>query len=703
MLDLLRRKLFPFAVWCTVMGTAAWLWRDLHTGAALGYVEGVAYNVTSLEPGRIASLSVSPGQHVRAGEVIATLDSSALDAEIQSIEGERLRVEAELLAAASQSRLEVGETSRNIEESVDAAEVARQTARAERSVSVAELAALDAQIETVRDLVDKRMADRRDLAALAVEQAGLRKEIQVADGLIRQLDAQAAAARARRDGIPLDAGVKATQPLRAELEVIKGMREVLAVRKESLTLRAPGPGEVSAIYLRPGELVVEGSVVMTINGPAELGGTGPAVVYVCASEAQSAPVRVGEAVALSPPQGGAAVLTGHVDRLAPAVTLLPERCWKDPRQPLWGRGIYITVDDGVTLLPGQSFAVDFTGEISPHATVRPTTPAVSQATPPANMPASITAPAPAANPPHERPVALPVPSALLAATRFEPSGLVWSEARDRYLVVSDDTGHEEVDEHAPWLFAMDATGALDPSPIRVGGIEKWSDLESIAAAPDGGVYVLSSQSFSKKGKRSAARQVFAHVAITASAADVTASISLAKALDRAGAQTLAALGLDDTASLDIEAMTPTREGGLLLGVKSPVAETGAAIWHLAQPDALLAGGSVAEAGLTLWARVPLTVRADGSDVQGGIAELLELPDGKVLVATTAATGDPKSQDGAVFVIDGRVGAGTPTLVRSFPGLKPEGLARTKAGDAVAIVFDTGVQTPRWMELRWPAP
>jgi len=693
MLDLLRRRVLPFAVWCLVMGTAAWLWRDLHAGSALGYVEGIAYNVTSQEPGRIASLAVTPGQHVRTGDIIATLDGSAIDAELHTLEGERLRVEAELLAAASQSKLDVGETTRDIEEAVESAEIARQEARAQRSIGAAELAALEAQIEDERELVDKRMGDRRALAELAVTQAALRKQIQVADGLIRQLDASAAAARARRGGVPVDAAIFATAPLRAELEVIRGMKELVVVRKAGLTLRAPGPGEVHTIFLQPGELVVEGSIVMTITGPAELGGTGPAVVFVCASEAQSAPVRVGEAVRLAPPRGGSAVLSGHVDRLAPAVALLPERCWRDARQPSWGRGIYITVDDGVTLLPGQSFAIEFTGEISPRATQRSVAPVVAPAISPDSIPVST------ANVGHERPVEVVVPNVLLAASRFEPSGLLWSAARSRYLIVSDDTGHEDLNEHAPWLFAMDATGTADAAPIRVAGVEKWSDLEAIAAAPDGGVYVLASQSFSKKGKRSKPRQVFARIAVGTTTANVSASVSLAQQLDDSDGATLAALGLADTSALDIEGMTATRDGGLLLGLKAPVGRDGAPIWHLANPDALLAGGSVTDAGLTLWAHVQLQVRVAGEEVPGGIAELLELPDGKLLVATTATGDEPSTQDGGLFVVDSR--DATPSRVREFPGLKPEGLARNAAGDAIVIVFDTGASTPRWMELRWP--
>jgi hypothetical protein len=206
---------------------------------------------------------------------------------------------------------------------------------------------------------------------------------------------------------------------------------------------------------------------------------------------------------------------------------------------------------------------------------------------------------------------------------------------------------------------------------------------------------------SKKGKRPAARQFFGHVAISESSAQVTTSVRLARVLEKADSGTLEALGVTDLDALDIEGMTATSEGGLLLGLKSPV-DGSAIVWHLGDPDGLLAGRSLADVGLRVWGRIPLRVVADGADAPAGIAELLELPDRSLLVAATSANPpDPSAQDGiVVHVARDRLDA--PRRVLATPGLKPEGLALAPRGDAIAIVFDTGASTPLWMEMPWPA-
>lgn len=700
MLGFLRRRVLPLTVWLATMGTAAWLWYGMHVGTARGYVEGISYGIAAPQTGRIASVSVLPGQHVQPGQVIATLDDRVIVEELELLSAERRQVEAELRAAAAETRLRVGQSSREIEESVDSAELARQQARADRSVRAAELAELDAQVETVRELVDKRMADRRDLAELKVKHAALRKQLQVDDGLIRQLDGQATSARVRREGLPADATERAVEPLRAALELIRAREAVLNQHRDALSLRAPGAGEITAVHVHPGELAVEGAMVATIAGPAQAGADGRPVVFVCATEADASRIQVGEAVRLAPPDGGPGVLSAHVQRLAPEIGQLPIRCWRDPRAPQWGRGVYVVTDEPVSLLPGQTFTIDFTGQPSAAAT----TEVAPVSTPPETPPSP-----PQPSPVLAAPVAMSVPAELRARTRFEPSAVAWWPGRERYLVASDDTGLPGATEHRPWLFTMDASGHVDPEPLVVEGLDALNDVESLALAPDGGLYVLASQSRSRKGKRSAARQRFAYVELSASGARATASVRLATLLDAAGADVLAELGITNTDELDIEGLTPTAAGGLLLGLKGPLSPGGEAIvWHLREPQRLLATGELSEGGLVVWGRIPLTVVADGAAVPGGIADLLELPDGSLLVAATAAgRSDPRVQDGALYHVQGHVlggpAAAVPVLVRTFAGLKPEGLSRSADGRSITIVFDVGDATPQWMEQPWPAP
>lgn len=688
----IRTRALPLIVWAGTMTGAGLLWQDLRSGSAIGFVQGVEVSVAARQAGRVESLAVAVGQRVRAGSVIATLDARELDAELAVLAAERRRVEAELGAARSEADARTSETTRDLDQSVESALLALKSARAARDTKVAALGALGAQTDALRDLVERRMADRRELDELTVQHTELKSEVASTDSLIDQLVAQVAAARARRVALPGDATVLATEPLRAELAVLERREQLLAVKKLELVLRAPTDGQVAAVRARPGEVVAAGAPLVTLVGAA--GDPAGERVLVCLGESQAGRVRLGEAALLYPRGGGGPPLSGHVAALGPHVAELPLRCRRDPQLPEWGREVSVALDDPAALLPGQSFGVAFQGELSPRADLSPQTDVIVEA------PAE---PAPAAAPAEPAPAELRVPPELAARTRLEPSALAWVPGRDRYVLASDDTGLDKRDEHAPWLFTMDARGALDPAPLVIAGLDAVSDLESIAYVPGDSLYLLASQSRSRKGKRPEARQVFARVALEGAGARLAGRVHLAALLDAAPPELRARLGVEGTGALDLEGMTVTAAGGLLLGLKAPLSAEGRAlIWHLPHPERLLAGEGLVAAGLAPWGSAPLTVTADGADAPGGVSELLELDDGSLLIAATASGTDPATQSGALWHAKDRAGLAAPTRVRVFPGLKPEGLARSPGGDAIAVAFDTGDAAPLWMELPWPA-
>lgn len=502
MLAALRTRVLPWVIWLATMGAVAWLWPGRHAGQARGFVEDLAVHIAAPAPARVESIAVVPGQHVRAGDVLAILDAREVTAELEILAAQRAQIEAQLGAVASETQVRLGETSLRIETSLAEAERELQTARATRAVRAAELDALTTQLDTLRDLVGKQMADRRELDAVAVKHAAVKKELQSYDATINLLSGQVAAARARRSELPADADDRATEPLRAELAVIRQQEKLLALRRDALTLRAPVSGHVSTLHLRPGAFALAGATVVTLTPDDP--GADPRV-FVCLAEPQTFPVHPGDAVTLQ--AGDGLTLSAHVERLGPDVIQLPERCWPDPRVPLWGRPAYVALDEPAPLVSGQGFTVAFLGHRSPNAREFAPPPPVQAALDQAPAPAS-TAATPAAP---LTPALMRVPPALRARTRFEPSGLTWSPRLDRFVLVSDDTGLAGETEHVPWLFTMDVRGVVDPEPLVVAGIDGVSDLEAIAPAPDGGLYLLASQSRSRKGKRPAARQRFVQI------------------------------------------------------------------------------------------------------------------------------------------------------------------------------------------------
>lgn len=695
-----RTRVIPLLVWLATMAGAALLWVDLRAGGAVGFVPDAALTVAPQRAGRVATLEVEVGQRVRAGHVIATLDAREIDAELEILAAERRKIEAQLGAVRSETELRQSETVRELEESVESAELALKTARAAREAKSAALKALSSRLAALRDLVEQRMADRRQLDEVAVEHSALQGEVVTADMLIAQLVGQVASTRARRGMLPGDAAVMATEPMRAELTILERRAQLLELRRAEMVLRAPTDGQVAAIQARPGEVVDAGTPVVTLVGDAP----GPARVLVCLTEEQAGHVRLGEVARLYPRGAQGVALAGHVVALGPAVAELPIRCRRDPQVPVWGREVAVALDDPARVLPGQAFSVAFTGELDVREDMTEKSVA-EELVPAATVPAPAPAPAasPARAPAVAEPTAIAVPAELAARTRVEPSGLAWVDRLGRFVVVSDDTGHEDRDEHAPWLLTMDARGRLDPEPLAIVGLQEVSDLEAIAPGPEGSLYVLASQSRSRKGKRSKARQVFARVVLDGEQARAAGVVHLASLLDAAAPAVRAGLGLAGTEQLDIEGMTATVAGGLLLGLKAPLTADGAAlVWHLPRPERLLAGEGLAAAGLTRWGSVRLTVTADGASVPGGVSELLELADGSLLIAATKSGADPAQQSGSLWHVAGKAGLAAPRLVRVFAGLKPEGISSDSSGK-IAVVFDTGDNAPLWTEVPWPAP
>lgn len=387
MMDFLRTRALPWTVWLAAMAGAAFLWRDADVAPAQGFVDGARWSVAAPVAGTLASVVALPGQRVAAGDVLATLDDRELLAELDILAAEGRRIEAELAAVASDTAVRLGEATRGLEESVEAAERALQGARAERGVRAVELTAMTSQLDALKALVDKRMADRRDLDALAVKHAAVKKEVQSADARIAQLQSQVAAARSRRETLPSDAATRATDPLRAELSVVRQREELLRLRQEALTLRSPVAGEVTMVHLRAGEVAAAGASVASVAAAAG------ARVTVCMSEVSAAGVREGEAVELRRADGS--TLRGRVERLGGEVAELPARCWQEARSPEWGKTATVVVEDEARLVPGEGFIVAFAGELSPRAAASDTAPTPTPATPTQKAPpATSAAPAP---------------------------------------------------------------------------------------------------------------------------------------------------------------------------------------------------------------------------------------------------------------------------------------------------------------------
>lgn len=636
----------------------------------VGFAQTTTQAVAPLENGRVSKILVAVGERVLAGQIVATLDTSTVDAEIAVAEARRAQLDADM-------RVERALIDQGLDRAVEGLVRERALGREEQARMDAEAKAIAGEVARVKQLVEQRQAVADDLARLELKQAGTDAVTAEKPRTLRVLSDQIAAAEVRRK-IANDPSSALAAKLSAGLLVADRSIELLRRRREGHVLRAEQPGSVAAIDKRAGDVVEAGKPVVRLVMADDR-------VVACVPEHSALALREGDGAALHVRGRGGAPLAARVVALGPLVTELPARCWVAPRVPLWGREVTVALDPPVELIAGQAFDVAFSPS---HGTA-------------SGAPASV-APAAAASSsgaavPSESPQPMIVPAGLSQRTRFEPSGLLARPSEARYLVVSDDTGRD-AGEGEPWIFAMSANGEIAAEPLRLNGVREVDDLEAITAGDQGEIYLLASQSHSRKGRRKPARTALLRVLSEASGLRVDGEVHIAEWLD-GDAPSAAALGLPGgTGALDIEGLA-FRDGALYAGLKAPLdADGNALVWKIALPGALFESGP-SKAGLSLWGRARVDVELAGQTVPGGISDLLFLPDGTLVIASTPSTADGAA--GALWRVDHpQEGALAPRLIQRFPASKPEGLAPSLGGGKLMIVFDAGSATPSFLEVPW---
>ncbi|CAN98009.1 hypothetical protein predicted by Glimmer/Critica [Sorangium cellulosum So ce56] len=692
----------PAITFVLTLGAALWL----HVGSGprgrvFGYAEALPEVLSPVETARVASIEVTVGEEVEAGQIIATLDTSVIDAEIAVAKAEKTQVEADL-------NMELALLEQELDTNRETVERHLAVHREEQRRAAAEAKVLDSEISRMKQLVENRQAVLEDLTKLDLAHATVTAIASEKPRTLSVLTEQLKATERRRNGLR-DRTSGLAAKLDADVRVATENIAMLEQRRASYVLRAANAGRVISIDRQPGDVVPAGMPLVQL-----LSARTGARAIACVPERFALGVSDGDAAELYVRGQLGDAIPGTVIAVGPLVSQLPPRCWLTPELPAWGRVVTISLDAPMALVPGQAFDITFDarrGAAPAQPPPKPTTTAPKAGgTPKAGAVAS------------QSP--MKVPPTLASRTRFEPSGVLARPGESRYLLVSDDTGHEQNNEGAPWLFAMSPGGAVAADPVPVSGVDELSDVEGIAAGDAGEIYLLSSQSYSKKGKRKSERTALLRLRQDGQGFRVDGGIHLAEVLD-ADPTRAAALGLPDgTRALDIEGLA-FRQGALYLGLKAPLdAQGNAMIWRIGSPSALFGGlpgeqrAAAVEAAsakkkhritaeaarfdaarVSLWARARVDVEVAGKPTPGGISELVFMPDGALAITSTPSTADGDA--GALWRVDRPEGGVlSPRLVQRFPGLKPEGITPSLTPGSLTIVFDAGSGTPSFEELSW---
>lgn len=325
---------WPVLIWIGAVAAAWFIFtRSGDSQPLTGVVEVIRESLSPLEMGRLLSVNVKPGDSVRAGDILAEMDTRLLDAEmaLERIEVQRLFKRAVLTAKT------------------DLHNIRMQQARDE-----AELQALDAELVRFEDLLGRNLIDGQLVAQLRVQKQGLARAVELHPETVSFVEQQLEEAEAMyRDaealfGTEADAAVAATPD---EKPTPRNRIGLLKQRRNLYVLRAQQDGIISRIEKEPGEVVQAGEPILSLVVE------GSQFVIGFLPEWDAYNVEVGRKVVLRSPVGRRREVPATVTALGPEILALPGRISPVPGQTMRGRRIILEPEDPDAFLPGESVSI----------------------------------------------------------------------------------------------------------------------------------------------------------------------------------------------------------------------------------------------------------------------------------------------------------------------------------------------------------
>jgi multidrug resistance efflux pump len=341
-----RNRVFLILGLLTV-GSLIWYFVTVHPTTDLqliGTVDANEVQVSSKIQGRIQTLTVDEGSEVKAGQLIAIIESDDLQA---------LRKAAEATAQSQNWKLgETVETQRQTE-----GETANATINAAAQVNAAKASLAQAQAnyehqksETSRTVA---LAQQGIMSAQAKDDAvtslaAYKAAVDTAQQNI--VAAEAAFRQARAHELAATAAARTVDSTRGIAENAQAMAEQAKVQTGYAQIYAPVSGRVNVRAARQGEVVAPGATIVTIMDLTQTW------VYAPLPETQADAVQLGDSLRVLMPSG--ATVQGKVINKAAEADFATQRDVSARKRDIKTIQIKMIIDN-----PGERFVPGMTAEI----------------------------------------------------------------------------------------------------------------------------------------------------------------------------------------------------------------------------------------------------------------------------------------------------------------------------------------------------
>ncbi len=257
----------------------------------IGTVDANEVIVSSKIPGRIQRLTVEEGQQVRAGQLIAVIESDDLAAAHQAAQAALTSNQWKLGSSVETERQNQGETTSAT------ANAAAQVKTAQASLAEAKANYLHQQADTSRTVA---LAQQGIMSQQAKDDAvtSLRADQAAVDAARNSLSAaQASLRQARAHELLAAASARTVNSTRADVENARALAQQAQVELGYANVYAPVSGRVNVLAARQGEVLAAGAPIATVMDLSQTW------VYAPLPETHADAVELGDSLRVVMPSG----------------------------------------------------------------------------------------------------------------------------------------------------------------------------------------------------------------------------------------------------------------------------------------------------------------------------------------------------------------------------------------------------------------
>ena len=258
----------------------------------IGTVDANEVLVNARIAGRIQTLTVKEGDYVKAGQVIAVIESDDLDAALKGAEATASSLRSKLNGSVETQKQNAGET----QSATASAEAQVKVAEASLAQSKANLQHQQADTSRTVALAQQGImsAQARDESATALQAAAA--AVSAAESSLSA--AQAALRQARAHEMLATVSERNVASSRADVANARAMADQARIQKSYAEVVSPVNGRVAVWAARQGEVVTMGETIVSIMDLTQTW------VYAPLPETQADAVKLGDSLRIVMPSGG---------------------------------------------------------------------------------------------------------------------------------------------------------------------------------------------------------------------------------------------------------------------------------------------------------------------------------------------------------------------------------------------------------------